>query len=122
MPLSSGSYVAAVASASTGQYASSGLTFFLLAAYLVIESIRDLISQVRPEAATAGLIVTAAALLVMPPPAAAKQRTGQALGNQTLITDAAESKLCALTSGAALLGVGLNAWLGWWWATRPPPW
>lgn len=93
-----------------------GVTFFLLAAYLVIESIRDLISQARPEASTAGLIVTAAALLVMPLLALAKQRTGQALGNQTLITDAAESKLCALTSGAALLGVGLNAWLGWWWA------
>ena len=43
-----------------------GLTFFLLAAYLVIETIRDLISQARPEAATAGLIVTAVALLVMP--------------------------------------------------------
>ena len=93
-----------------------GVTFFLLAAYLVIESIRDLISQARPEASTAGLIVTAAALLVMPLLALAKQRTGQALGNRTLITDAAESKLCALTSGAALLGVGLNAWLGWWWA------
>jgi len=93
-----------------------GVTFFLLAAYLVIESIRDLISQARPGAAAAGLIVTAAALLVMPLLALAKQRTGQALGNQTLITDAAESKLCALTSGAALLGVGLNAWLGWWWA------
>ena len=24
--------------------------------------------------------------------------------------------MCALTSGAALLGVGLNAGLGWWWA------
>lgn len=55
-----------------------GATFFLLAAYLVIESIRDLVSQVRPEASTAGLIVTAAALLVMPLLALAKHRTGQA--------------------------------------------
>ena len=52
----------------------------------------------------------------MPLLAVAKQRTGHALGNQTLITDAAESKLCAVTCGAALLGVGLNAWLGWRWA------
>jgi divalent metal cation (Fe/Co/Zn/Cd) transporter len=91
-------------------------TLFLLAAYLVIESIRDLISQARPGVSAAGLIVTAAALLVMPLLALAKQRTGRALDNQALITDAAESTLCALTSGAALLGVGLNAWLGWWWA------
>lgn len=93
-----------------------GVTFFLLAAYLVIESIGDLIGQARPGSSAAGMIVAAAALLVMPLLALAKQRTGQALDNQTLITDAAESKLCALTSGAALLGVGLNAWLGWWWA------
>ena len=93
-----------------------GTTFFPLAVYLVIESIRDLISQAWPGASTAGLIVTAAALLVMPLLALAKQRTGQALGSQTLVADAAESALCALTSGAALLGVGLNAWLGWWWA------
>lgn len=93
-----------------------GVTFFLLAAYLVIESTRDLISQAKPEASTAGLTVAAAALLVMPLLALAKQRTGQALGNQALIADAGESALCALTSGAALLGVGLNAGFGWWWA------
>lgn len=64
----------------------------------------------------AGIAVAAAALLVMPSLALAKHRTGQALGNRTLTADAAESALCAFTSGAALLGVGLNAWLGWWWA------
>jgi divalent metal cation (Fe/Co/Zn/Cd) transporter len=93
-----------------------GATFFLLAAYLVIESIRDLISQAKPEASMAGLAVAAAALLVMPLLALGKRRTGQALDNQALMADAAESALCALTSGAALLGVGLNAGLGWWWA------
>ncbi len=93
-----------------------GVTFFVLAAYLAAESINDLINQTRPEQAIAGLIVTAAALLVMPSLAVAKQRTGKALANRTLIADAAESAFCAFTSGAALLGVGLNAWLGWWWA------
>jgi divalent metal cation (Fe/Co/Zn/Cd) transporter len=93
-----------------------GVTFFLLAAYLIIEGVRDLISQARPEASTIGLIVAAAALLVMPLLALAKRRTGQALDNQALIADASESALCAFTSGAALLGVGLNAWIGWWWA------
>ena len=93
-----------------------GATFFVLAAYLVIESVRDLIGQAKPEVSIAGLIVSAAALLVMPALALAKQRTGRALGNRTLLADAAESAFCAFTSGAALLGVGLNAWLGWWWA------
>jgi divalent metal cation (Fe/Co/Zn/Cd) transporter len=63
-----------------------------------------------------GLAVTAAALLVMPSLAWAKHRTGQALGNRTFIADAAESAFCAFTSGAALIGFALSAWLAWWWA------
>jgi len=93
-----------------------GVTFFVLAAYLMVESIRDLIGHARPEVSAPGLVVAAAALVIMPGLALAKQRTGQALGNRTLIADAAESFLCAFTSAAALLGVGLNAWLGWRWA------
>ncbi len=92
------------------------LTFFALAAYLAIESITNLVSQHRPEQSTAGIAVTAAALVVMPLLALAKRRTGQSLGNQALIADAAESAFCAFTAAAALLGIGLNAWLGWWWA------
>ena len=93
-----------------------GVTFFALAAYLAVEGIRDLALQSKPEQSVAGLAVTAAALVVMPLLALAKHRTGQALGNRTLIADATESAFCAFTSGAALLGVGLNAGLGWWWA------
>ena len=92
------------------------ITFFVLAAYLAVDSIRDLVSQARPQQPVAGIAVTAVALLVMPSLALAKHRTGKALGNRTLTADAAESAFCALISGAALLGTGLNALLGWWWA------
>jgi len=92
------------------------VTFFALAAYLAAEAITDLASQHRPEQSVAGIAVTAAALVVMPLLALAKRRTGQLLGNQALIADAAESAFCAFTSAAALAGIGLNAWLGWWWA------
>jgi divalent metal cation (Fe/Co/Zn/Cd) transporter len=91
-----------------------GVTFFALAIYLTVESIRDLASHARPGQSVPGLAVAAAALLVMPALAVAKRRTGQALGNRTLIADSAETAFCAFTSAAALLGVGLNAWLGWW--------
>jgi divalent metal cation (Fe/Co/Zn/Cd) transporter len=93
-----------------------GGTFFALAAYLTVESIIDLVGQHRPEQSAAGIAVTAAALVVMPLLALAKRRTGQLLVNRTLIADAAESTFCAFTSAAALIGIGLNAWLGWWWA------
>ena len=93
-----------------------GVTFFALAAYLAVESITDLVSHQRPGQSAAGIVVTAAALVVMPVLALAKRRTGRQLGNQALIADAAESAFCAFTSAAALIGIGLNAWLGWWWA------
>lgn len=93
-----------------------GATFFALAGYLTVQSIRDLAGHARPEQSIPGLAVTAAALIVMPLLAVAKRRTGRALGNRTLIADSAETAFCALTSAATLLGIGLNAWLGWWWA------
>ena len=93
-----------------------GATFFALAGYLTVQSIRDLAGHARPEQSIPGLAVTAAALIVMPLLAVAKRRTGRALGNRTLIADSAETTFCALTSAATLLGIGLNAWLGWWWA------
>jgi divalent metal cation (Fe/Co/Zn/Cd) transporter len=93
-----------------------GGTFFALAFYLAVEGIRDLAGHARPAHSVPGLAVAAAALIVMPLLARAKRRTGQALGNKTLIADSAETAFCALTSAATLLGVGLNAWLGWWWA------
>ena len=91
-----------------------GVTFFALAAYLTIASIRDLVTGAQPRASGPGLAVAAAALLVMPVLALAKRRTGQALGNRTLIADSAETAFCAATSAATLLGVALNAWTGWW--------
>ena len=93
-----------------------GVTFFALAAYLTVESIHDLVTHARPGESIAGLAVTVAALIVMPLLAIAKRRTGQALGNRTLITDSAETAFCAYTSAATLAGVGLNTALGWWWA------
>jgi len=93
-----------------------GVTFFALAAYLTVDSIRDLVIRARPGPSVPGLALTAAALIVMPVLAIAKRRTGKALGNRTLIADSAETAFCAFTSAAVLVGLGLNAWLGWWWA------
>jgi hypothetical protein len=69
-----------------------GVTFSGLAACLAIERITDLVSQTRPELSSARIAVTAAALVVMPLLAIAKRRTGQMLGNRTLIADAARAR------------------------------
>ena len=96
-----------------------GITFFALAAYLTAESIQTWSATPGP-GSPAGLAVTAAALVVMPPLALAKRRTGQALGNRTLIADSAETAFCAFTSAAALAGVGLNTGSAGGGPTRPP--
>ena len=38
------------------------------------------------------------------------------MNNPAVIADSTETAFCAFTSAAALLGIGLNAWLRWWWA------
>jgi divalent metal cation (Fe/Co/Zn/Cd) transporter len=91
-----------------------GVSFFVLAAYLAAEGIRDLVTGTRPRESVAGLVIAAAALLVMPGLAVAKRATGRALGNRTLVADSAETAFCAATAAATLAGVGLGAWAGWW--------
>lgn len=93
-----------------------GLTIFVLAAYVAVESIRDLLTHARPGRSWPGLAITVAALIVMPALAMGKRHVGRALNNRTLLADAAETTFCALLSAAAILGLGPNAVFGWRWA------
>ena len=76
------------------------MTFFLLAAYVLVESGRDLVMGVEAEGSVAGIPVTATALVVMPLLARAKRQVGKRLGNPILVAEATENALCALLSGA----------------------
>lgn len=93
-----------------------GVTFFLLAAYIVADAGYTLIAVSKPESSAAGVAVATAAMLVMPTLSVLKRRTGRALGSQLLVADAAESLFCAYLSGAVLVGLVLNIVFGWWWA------
>ncbi len=93
-----------------------GATFFILAAYVTAEAIRDLLTHARPERSLPGLVITVAAVVVMPMLAASKRHVGRALNNRTLLADAAETAFCALLSATAILGLGLNLAFGWRWA------
>lgn len=93
-----------------------GLSFWLIAAYVLYESAETLINRTLPDSPTIGIVLAAVSLIVMPLLGWAKRRTGQALGSRALIADATETFVCAYLSFALLLGLGLNAALGWWWA------
>jgi divalent metal cation (Fe/Co/Zn/Cd) transporter len=82
----------------------------------VIESAVTLWHHREPERSVGGIIVAALALVVMPVLGWAKLRVGREIGSKALVADAKETFSCAILSGTVLVGVGLNATLGWWWA------
>jgi divalent metal cation (Fe/Co/Zn/Cd) transporter len=93
-----------------------GATFFLLALYIIYEAVGALLSGEGPESSTVAIVLSAVSLVVMPVLAYLKGRTGREMGSRALIADSAETWVCSYLSLALLLGVGLNAAFGWWWA------
>ena len=89
------------------------VTFFVLAAYVVVEGIRSLLGEEQPNNSTVGLVLLAASIVVMPLLARAKRKVGESLGgDQLILADAAETKICVLLSVSTLLGLGLFAVTG----------
>ncbi|MBI2957155.1 MAG: cation transporter [Acidobacteria bacterium] len=93
-----------------------GLTFFALAAYVTYESVMDLRYGHRPAESLLGIVLAVVSLLVMPVLGRAKRRLARRMGSRALAADGMETYLCSYLSFTLLLGLGLNAWLGWWWA------
>ena len=93
-----------------------GVSFGLLAAYVAVESVRDLLTTGRPEASVPGLVMAVLSLLVMPWLARAKRRLAPALGSRAVEADATQTNLCALLSAVLVIGLGANALFEWWWA------
>lgn len=94
-----------------------GVTFFVLAAYVSVEAVRDLFFiGTEPDESAVGIALAALSLVVMPLLAWAKNRTADQLGSPTLRADAIETLLCSWLSAALLAGLVLNATVNWWWA------
>jgi divalent metal cation (Fe/Co/Zn/Cd) transporter len=92
------------------------ITFFVLAAYVIFESARDLVTSSEPETSTVGILVAVVSIIVMPTLGFAKKRVAEKMGSAVLRADAAETFLCAWLSVILLAGLVLNATVGWWWA------
>ena len=92
------------------------VSFFALAAYVAFESVRALVTGSEPEASPVGIALAVASLAVMPFLAWAQRRTGKALHSASVVADSKQTLLCSYMSAALLVGLTLNALLGWWWA------
>ena len=93
-----------------------GYAFAALALYLLAQSTVVLATGYHPRHSVPGIIWTAVTAVVMFALAAGKARTGRALGNPVLRTEGRVTLIDGILATAVLLGLMLNAVLGWWWA------
>jgi divalent metal cation (Fe/Co/Zn/Cd) transporter len=93
-----------------------GWSFVALAVYVAYDSATSLWFRERPDRSVLGIVILTLSVIVMPVLARAKRRVAVAMGSGALAADATQTSLCAWLSAIALVGVGLNAVLGWWWA------
>ncbi|MDQ2664594.1 MAG: cation transporter [Gemmatimonadota bacterium] len=93
-----------------------GACFVGLALYIAADAGQALVRHEMPSATLAGTIVAGLSVVVMPVLARRKRRIAIALGSRALQADAVQTALCVCLSAIVLIGLLLNATLGWWWA------
>ncbi len=91
------------------------VSFWLLAPYVAVESVRELVSQHRPETTLLGIGLTISSLVLMPALGVAKQRLGARLGSGATAGEGGQNLLCAYLAAAVLAGLVTNSLWGWWW-------
>ena len=92
------------------------IAFFALATLVSVESVRALVSGREAETSMVGIGLAVASLVVMPVLSWAQRRTGRALGSNAVVADGTQTLLCTYLSAVLLVGLLLNATLGWSWA------
>jgi divalent metal cation (Fe/Co/Zn/Cd) transporter len=92
------------------------VSFFALAGYITVESVRALLGADHAAHSTVGLLLAAVSLLVMPGLSAAQRRAGRELGSASAVADSRQTLLCTYLSAVLLVGLAVNSLFGWWWA------
>jgi divalent metal cation (Fe/Co/Zn/Cd) transporter len=81
-----------------------------------VQSSRTLYWQLRPATSLLGIVWLGLTFVAMLALAFGKQRVGTQLNNPVLRTEGRVTLVDAYLAGAVLLGLVLNATVGWWWA------
>lgn len=90
--------------------------FFALATYVAVDAVRSLFGAGGPDPSGVGIVLAVTSLVVMPALVWAKRRVGRELGSATVVADSTQTLLCTYLSAVLLVGLLLNATLGWAWA------
>jgi divalent metal cation (Fe/Co/Zn/Cd) transporter len=91
-------------------------SFAILAGYIGVEALRDLIAGHQPDVSWVGIGLSIVTLATMPFLARAKHRVGDQLGSSATASESRQTMLCAYLSAALLVGLVANAAMDWWWA------
>lgn len=92
------------------------VSFFALAGYVTVESVRSLWGAEAAAHSVVGIWLAALSLVVMPVLSRAQRRAGRELGSASAVADSKQTLLCTYLSGVLLVGLLLNSLLGWSWA------
>ncbi|MGC4971688.1 cation transporter [Streptomyces sp. DT199] len=92
------------------------LSFFALAAYVSVDSVRALTGTSDAQHSAPGIVLAALSLAVMPFLSAAQRRAGRELGSASAVADSKQTLLCTYLSAVLLAGLLANSLLGWSWA------
>jgi divalent metal cation (Fe/Co/Zn/Cd) transporter len=93
-----------------------GVAFVLLIVYIAAQVTYTVITHTHPQPSVSGIAWTAMTCVAMLLLARGKDVTGRRLQNEVLRTEARVTLVDAYLAGAVLIGLALNAALGWWWA------
>jgi divalent metal cation (Fe/Co/Zn/Cd) transporter len=92
------------------------VSFFALAAYVSIESVRALVVGSEADHSTPGLVLAGLSLVIMPVLSLAQRRAGSELGSASAVADSKQTLLCTYLSAVLFVGLGVNSAFGWLWA------
>nr|WP_024127062.1 cation transporter [Streptomyces sp. F8]AHE39783.1 Cation efflux protein [Streptomyces sp. F8] len=92
------------------------VSFFALAAYVSVDAVRALAGTGAAEPSVPGIAIAALSMAIMPFLSAAQRRAGGELGSVSAVADSKQTLLCTYLSAVLLIGLILNATLGWSWA------
>ncbi len=88
-------------------------SFFALAAYVTVESVRGLAGAAEADHSPVGIGLAALSLLVMPVLSYAQRRAGREFGSASAVADSKQTLLCTYLSAVLLAGLVANAtWAG----------
>jgi divalent metal cation (Fe/Co/Zn/Cd) transporter len=93
-----------------------GGAFFVLAVYVTALAAVSLLGGFHPSPSTLAIAWTGATVFVMLALARGKAVTGRALANPVLQAEGRVTLVDAALAASVLVGLSLNAGLGWWWA------